>query len=48
MKLSRDQRREIYEELDREMQGMLETKVEELNYLYDDQNRELQKAASIG
>ena len=48
MKLSRDQRIDIYEELDREIQGMLETKVEELNYLYDDQNRELQKAASIG
>ena len=48
MKLSRDRRIEIYEELDREIQGMLETKVEELNYLYDDQNRELQKAASIG
>jgi hypothetical protein len=48
MKLTRDQRREIYEELDREIQGILETKVEELNYLYDDQNRELQKAASIG
>ena len=48
MKLSKDQRREIYEELDREIQGMHETKVEELNYLYDDQNRELQKAASIG
>jgi hypothetical protein len=48
MKLTRDQRKEIYEELDREIQGILETKVEELNYLYDDQNRELQKAASIG
>jgi hypothetical protein len=48
MKLTRDQRKETYEELDREIQGMLETKVEELNYLYDDQNRELQKAASIG
>jgi hypothetical protein len=48
MKLTRDQRREIYEELDREIQGILETKVEELNYLYDDQNRELQNAASIG
>ena len=27
---------------------MLENKVEELNYLYEDQNRELQEAATRG